>query len=121
MRKENASTLIHLNIFAFLIGSNPWLFLHNQLAYIKLGGGLRYPEKWHQSSEIVTATEKYWNEVVLAGLNKMAENQRHAFCEEEPAEVLTPKNKNTRKMPLLFEECCSKHLFITILNLPKNR
>ena len=74
MRKENASTLIHLNIFAFLIGSNPWLFLHNQLAYIKLGGGLRYPEKWHQSPEIVTATEKYWNEVVLAGLNKMAEN-----------------------------------------------
>ena len=68
MRKENASTLIHLNIFAFLIGSNPWLFLHNQLAYIKLGGGLRYPEKWHQSPEIVTATEKHWNEVVLAGL-----------------------------------------------------
>ena len=71
MRKENASTLIHLNIFAFLIGSNPWLFLHNQLAYIKLEGSLRYPEK---SPEIVTATEKYWNEVVLAGQNKMAEN-----------------------------------------------
>ena len=74
-REEGESIyLIHLNIFAFLIGSNPWLFLHDQLVWTKFGGGLRYPEKWRQSPEIVMATEKYWNEVVLAGLNKMAEN-----------------------------------------------
>ena len=84
MRKEKASIIVHLNIFLFLIGSNPWLFLHDQLELTKFGSCLRYPEKWRQSPEIVTATKKYWNEVVLAGLNKMAENCKCFAKKKQP-------------------------------------